>query len=258
MPVLDFAIPTAFNTLDEVAFGDGIPVSAALGRELQENDRFLAAVLVKNVVCHAWDVAAPYVDQYHGWVTIYEALWDSTPTVRTVRLRGRAIITNGYVVTFGLRTDVSRSSHGALMNVTGTGAEQDFEFTERIDGGVPSRLAVYAICRLEPTEAFDVTGAVSQATANIILSAAAAFGGVAAGWAIRLEEGVAPNRPITNWHTVVRKVDNSTLIVRPNWSAYENASAFDSYGAAQFRARQISNLALLSLSVDEDPRTGQF
>ena len=35
MPVLDFAIPTAFNTLDEGAFGDGIPVSAALGRELQ-------------------------------------------------------------------------------------------------------------------------------------------------------------------------------------------------------------------------------
>ena len=260
MPVpalLDFDIPTAFNTLDEVAFGDGIPVSAALGRELQENDRFLAAVLVKNVVCKAWDMAAPYAVQYFGWVTVYEDVWRSTPGVQYVILRGRAIITAGYTVTFAMLTDEVLARAGLSTDIIGTGAEQDFEISSgRMRGGQESHLAVHAKCGLEPTGAADVTGAVTDVDDNRIESAAA-FGGVAVGWAIRLEEGGAPNRRVSRWHTVVRKVSNSVLIVRPDWAAYENASGYDSSGAAQFRARQIARLDLLSLSIDEVPRTGQ-
>lgn len=257
-PVLDFTIPSAFNTLDEDAYQDGRPLSAWLGRQLQRNDRFLAANLVQCSFQKAWDIRAPNTVLSLDWVTVGVAMWKTTPGVEAITVSGRALITNTYEVYFtaNSRRFPGMDGHGnvdLVTSVVGTGAAQSFSLAAAVFPGQDELVIIRARCLMESTGAADATGAVTDVDDNRIESAAA-FGGVSTGWAIRLENG-ANARPIGDWHSVVRKESDSVLIVWPPWGPNENASGYDLSGRAQFRARQVAQLDLRSLAIDEDELT---
>lgn len=259
------AIRTTYNALDTASLGDAVPASAWLGREYQNNDRFLAATEIKNVFAKAWDISAPNGIQYLGGVEIYRAAWRSTPHVKTITVSGRGIVTNLYTVYVAVETTRRPAAFhggdplsGGWTTLVGTGAVANWDVQQDVYADADEEVVVYVAPQLNPSAAADVTGAVTTPMTGNLVQSAALFGPVAVGWAIRIEEGGGGGRPLTAWHVVIAKVNPSNLIVRPAWRQNEQASGQYGGGAAQFRARQIARLDLRSLSCDEDPLTGQW
>ena len=263
MSVIDLAVPTAFNTLDDEPFDDGHPVSSWAGRELLHNDRGLHAWCRRNLLCKAWDLDNLYTLQRHHWIQIAAVPCSTTPGVKTVTVRFRGIITNGLDVIFAVQSmdqfsQTRPNNASALTAETGTGAVANWEIA-----GVPVRagqqelIQVYAACNIQADAAGDVTGAASDVGVNNIQSAAA-FGGISAGYAIRLEE-TANNEPLTNYHQILFLPSTSYLVVSPDWQGWrEHAARFQNSGAVGWRAKPVAELELYSLSIDEDELSGEI
>ena len=260
---LDHEIPAAFNTLDDTATDDGHPLSSFVCREDIHNDRWLLAHVRQSMTCHAWDLSNVFVYRglYWGRLAWWEGLaWAGA---RTVTVRCRAVISAGFVARFVVQTRNSGPRTGpdgfaSWAAVTGTGAAQDFSLTgRRIEGGAIEGVHVFCMGGLNPSAAADVTGVLTGLPPSGMTSAAA-FGAIAEGWAVRLEDA-ASSRPLTTWHTVINRIDASNLVIRPGWEHWRDvASPQWNSGATQFRGREVAEIRMRSIAIDEDERTGEL
>ena len=265
MPQPTYAIPSVFNTLDDLAFQDGRPVSAWTGRETTRNDRYLHAVLRRCFHNMAWDLEDIWTVQVHEWVTVAWIACHTTPRAANVTVRGRSLITSGYDVYVAVGT-LARPyawSPDAEINwatVTGTGAAQDWQITVPVRLNQPELIEVMLFCELNPSEAVDVNGDVLAMNSYQVESNAGQMAGIAVGWAIQLYDGAAASAnegALTSWHTIVT-LNGDRATIQPPFQPWEQAAGDDESGRARWRARQIASCQMRSLAVDEDALTGQL
>lgn len=263
MPIGDYAIPAAFNTLDDQPFDDGHPLSSWAAREVLHNDRLLHATLD---ACHhakAWDLTHPYIHKGAYWTRLVTHAGFITPGRRSLTVRFRGTISNGIPALFVVITTAHQGrerSEGfnGWTEVVGTGVVANWEITGiPIEGGRPDFIEVLCKSGVITGTGADVTGALTSIRGSS-WNSAAAFVGVDRGWLIRAEDA-ASGTPLTRWFTIVNKVSDSALTTRPGTDGwFDIASDLYESGAVNFRARESASITMRSVTIDEDALTGEL
>ncbi len=264
MPIQDFAVPTAFNTLDDEPFDDGHPLSSWACRELIHNDRGLHAWLCQSLMSKGWDLDNPYTYKGFGWIRLAVFSGPISPGRKTVTVRFRGIVSNGLPFHFAVNTQFGGSehdqaNHGGWTTITGSGAVADWEVTGvPVRGGTFETIEVFATGGIGNSDEGDVTGALTRVTHQYLESAAAFGGGMGNGWVIRIEEA-GTGDPLSQWRTISSLVSTSRLAVFPGFDSWRDIAPeqYES-GAVNFRARDVSQLQLYCVHIDEDELSGEL
>ena len=264
MGQLDFAIPTGTNTLDDEPFDDGHALNSWVSREVIHNDRAQHAFMSSSLVNKGWDlVDTPLVFKGFYWVRVIAYVGPIAPGRRTCTVRFRGKITNGLPAHFAVDTLAGpfahdQANHAGWTTETGTGAVANWEIT-----GVPILEGRHEQIDLMMTGGIvvstdnDVTDVVTNLNRSSV-SSAAAFGAIAVGWVIRLEDA-ASGDPLTQFRMVINVVSTSQLSIRPGWDEWEDIAVTEyESGEVNFRAREAAQIDLYNVAIDEDDLTGEL
>jgi len=264
MPLLDYAIPSVFNTLDDEPFDDGHPDSSWSGRERLHNERFLHAYARRCLLNRGWDVTNPLTYKHHVWARVAAAYGPTSPGQQTVTVALRCIISAaGRQVAWAVRSHRTRTRQRGGDNwqtwtvTTGTGAAQDVTITGvEVEAGAQELVEVFALPLLRGDAAGDVTGAVSGVGPAEVTSTAADMAWIGKGWVIRIEDG-ASGEALSMWRPIWKVgPGNNKVWITPGWGEWPDLVAEeDDSGASVWRARPVAELELLSVAIDEDELT---
>ncbi len=263
MPVFSYPIPAAVNTLDDLPFDDGHPVSSWALREVVHNDRAIHAYHRRCLTAHAWDLTSPFTQTALYWVRV--AYWEgrTSPDQDTVTVSMRGIVTNGRIMAVAINTRARRrqEQHENLANWgvwVGNGAVQNVEFAGiEVLPGTWETIEVLTASGLQGSVSADVTGTVETIENNAIVVDAGGFAGVTTGFALRIEEP-ASNEPLTDWRQIVRVNANDKRTVYPAFGEHDQGLEEVGSAATVWRARPVAQMQLRSLSIDEDELTGNL